>query len=78
MITPDNLTNREWDVLALVAEGKKNSQIARQLCITENTVEQHLKKVYSKLRVDNRVAASQWYWLNNPLLTAKQENCILL
>ena len=47
MITPDILTNREWDVLALVAEGKKNSQIARRLCITENTVEQHLKKVYN-------------------------------
>lgn len=71
MMTPDNLTNREWEILELVAEGKKNRQIAQRLCITENTVEQHLKKVYSKLHVDNRVAASQWYIVDPFVKTRK-------
>ncbi|MFZ4656574.1 MAG: response regulator transcription factor [Caldilineaceae bacterium] len=62
MVTPETLTNREWEVLQLLAEGEKNKQIAKHLSITENTVEHHLKNIYAKLGVDNRVSASHWYW----------------
>lgn len=65
MVPPETLTNREWEVLQLLAEGKKNKEIAKQLSITENTVEHHLKNIYIKLGVDNRVSASQWYWCSN-------------
>lgn len=71
MNTANTLTNREWEVLELVAQGNRNSKIAEVLFISNNTVEQHLKKIYNKLEVENRVAASKWYWANSTLLTTK-------
>jgi DNA-binding NarL/FixJ family response regulator len=44
-----NLTARERDVLALMAEGRTNGAIARQLWITEGTVEKHVKSIFGKL-----------------------------
>jgi DNA-binding NarL/FixJ family response regulator len=44
-----NLTARERDVLALMAEGRTNGAIARQLWITEGTVEKHVKSIFAKL-----------------------------
>jgi DNA-binding NarL/FixJ family response regulator len=43
------LTGRERDVLALMAEGRSNSGIARRLWITESTVEKHIRNVLTKL-----------------------------
>jgi DNA-binding NarL/FixJ family response regulator len=45
------LTAREREVLALMAEGRTNGGIARQLWITEGTVEKHVKSIFGKLRL---------------------------
>ena len=51
------LTNREYEILRLVAKGKRNKEISSELCISENTVEYHLKNIYKKLKARNRVEA---------------------
>ena len=55
---PDKLTEREAAVLALVAEGVTNAEIARQLRVSENTVKFHLQNLYTKLGVSNRTEAA--------------------
>jgi DNA-binding NarL/FixJ family response regulator len=50
----EKLTEREVEVLRLVARGHSNPQIATELCITVNTVKSHLKSILSKLQLDNR------------------------
>jgi DNA-binding NarL/FixJ family response regulator len=45
------LTPRERDVLALMAEGRSNAGIARQLWITQATVEKHVRSIFGKLRL---------------------------
>jgi DNA-binding NarL/FixJ family response regulator len=52
------LTDRELEVLELVAQGKSNSDIARELFITTKTVKYHLSAVFSKLGVRNRTEAA--------------------
>jgi DNA-binding CsgD family transcriptional regulator len=51
------LTPREREVLAWVARGKTNSEIARRLCLAPGTVGKHLENVYAKLGVSTRTAA---------------------
>jgi DNA-binding NarL/FixJ family response regulator len=58
---PDPLTPREQEMLALLAEGKSNLQIARDLHLTENTVKFHLRNIYAKLGVANRTEAAARY-----------------
>ena len=53
----DSLTPREREVLALVADGKTNAEIARQLWISPGTVRRHLENVFAKLGVHTRTAA---------------------
>jgi DNA-binding CsgD family transcriptional regulator len=48
------LSNREQEVAALLLQGKSNKQIAAALHITQNTVEFHLKNIYTKLQVSSR------------------------
>lgn len=55
---PDKLPEREAAVLALVAEGVTNAEIARQLRVSENTVKFHLQNLYTKLGVSNRTEAA--------------------
>ena len=52
------LTQREQEVLGLVAQGKSNKEIAAGLAITENTVKNHLKNILEKLHLENRVQAA--------------------
>ena len=54
------LTARELEVLRLVAAGATNSEIARSLWVTEQTVKFHLSNVYRKLEVGNRTEASHY------------------
>jgi DNA-binding NarL/FixJ family response regulator len=54
------LTRREREILRLVGEGYSNAQLARILCVTEQTVKFHLSNVYRKLEVSNRTEASRW------------------
>jgi DNA-binding NarL/FixJ family response regulator len=67
------LTNRELEILRLVGEGHSNSQLARMLWVTEQTVKFHLSNVYRKLEVRNRTEASRWAQLNG-LLAADDES----
>jgi NarL family two-component system response regulator LiaR len=54
------LTNREIDVLRLVAQGASNPQIAETLCISINTVKSHLKNILEKLQLENRTQAATY------------------
>jgi DNA-binding NarL/FixJ family response regulator len=47
----EDLSDREREVLALMAEGRTNKAIAQQLFITEHTVEKHVKSIFGKLRL---------------------------
>lgn len=51
------LTRREGQVLALVAEGLSNRKIAHRLVIAEDTVVNHLNRIYKKLGVSSRTQA---------------------
>jgi DNA-binding NarL/FixJ family response regulator len=53
-----NLTQRETDILALLAEGKSNRDISRSLFLSEKTVKAHLAAVFRKLGVSNRTQAA--------------------
>lgn len=55
------LTERELDVLRLIAQGMLNKEIAIQLYISEPTVKNHTAKIYEKLEVRNRVEAVLWF-----------------
>lgn len=54
------LTEREIEVLVLVAEGYSNAELARLLLVTSQTVKFHLSNIYRKLNVSNRTQASLW------------------
>lgn len=56
--TPDPLTERELEVLRLVAKGVDNQQIASQLHVAEVTVRTHVSHILSKLHLANRVQAT--------------------
>jgi len=47
----EDLTERELDVLALMAEGRSNKAIGERLYITEHTVEKHVKNIFATLRL---------------------------
>lgn len=54
------LTEREQDILALIACGHSNKLIGRELNITEGTVKVHVKHLLRKLHLDSRVEAAIW------------------
>ena len=54
------LSGREQEVLALVAQGLANKQIARKLGISERTVKAHLTNVFQHLGVTDRTQAALW------------------
>lgn len=50
----DNLSHREKEIVALVANGYRNKEIGLKLCISEPTVKTHLYRVFQKLGINNR------------------------
>lgn len=50
-----SLTDREFQVIKLIAEGLKNKEIAKRLFISETTVTHHLSSIFSKLEVSDRL-----------------------
>lgn len=59
--TEAGLTDQEQRVLELVAAGKSNKLIAKDLGITEGTVKVHVKHLLRKLNFNSRVEAAVWY-----------------
>ncbi len=57
---PDGLTEREVEVLRLVAAGKSNREISDALVISENTATTHVKNILSKISVANRTEAAAY------------------
>ena len=57
---PDGLTDREIEVLGLVAAGKSNAQIASALTLSEKTVARHLSNIFAKIDVQSRTAAAAY------------------
>jgi DNA-binding CsgD family transcriptional regulator len=57
--SPDNLTRREQEVVALLAEGLRNTEIAQRLFISSWTVDHHVSAILTKLGVRNREDAAR-------------------
>jgi DNA-binding CsgD family transcriptional regulator/tetratricopeptide (TPR) repeat protein len=57
---PDGLTEREAEVLLLLARGRTNQQIADELVLSPKTVARHVSNIFDKTQVDNRSAATAY------------------
>jgi DNA-binding NarL/FixJ family response regulator len=68
----DQLSDREMEILALIAEGCPNKEIASRLLISSGTVRTHLMHIYEKLHVHCRTEAAAKYLRTNPASAAKQ------
>lgn len=64
----EDLTQREREVLNLIAQGRANKEIAAQLCISEKTVKTHVSNILSKLQMTDRTQAAL-YALRHNLVT---------
>ena len=62
------LTDRENEILKLIADGLTNRQISCNLSISESTVENHIHHIYEKLGISNRVQAATYAFSSRFLL----------
>ena len=60
-----SLSEREVQVLRLLAAGKTNRDIAEELFISEKTVARHVSNIFDKLGVSSRAAATAWAYQHN-------------
>ena len=63
------LTDREKQILILVAQGLTNKNISVRLFITEATVENHLSKIYKKLHISSRSQATAYAYQSGLITT---------
>lgn len=56
----DVLTNREIEILSLIATGAKNTDIAQNLSLSVHTIKTHIYHIYKKIDVSNRMQAVNW------------------
>lgn len=68
----DQLSSREMEILALIAEGCPNKEIASRLFISTATVRTHLMHIYEKLHVHCRTEAAAKYLRSKPINVANQ------
>jgi len=61
----ESLTNREYEVLTLIAEGLNNKEIADKLFISEKTVKNHVSSIFKKLDVNDRIQAAIFAYKNS-------------
>jgi len=61
----DNLTQREIEVLLLIAEGKNNREIADELFISDKTVKNHVSNIFKKIDVSDRTQAAVYVFKKN-------------
>ena len=66
------LSSREMEILALLAEGLSNKEIGVRLTITAGTVRSHLMRIYDKLHVRCRTEAAVEYLRSNPIVRPKR------
>jgi DNA-binding CsgD family transcriptional regulator len=55
LVSTYGISSREREILVLILAGKNNNEIADQLCISPNTVRNHVYNIYGKLHVKNRI-----------------------
>ena len=55
-----NLSDRELEVIAAIADGLTNEDIATRLDISKRTVDNHVSNILKKTNTDNRVALVRW------------------
>ena len=55
---PSNLTERQWEVLQLLGQGKTNREIAQALVLSDRTVQRHIADIYDKIGARNRSEAT--------------------
>ena len=58
LLFPGGLTEREVEVVRLIAQGKTNRDIAEELVLSQRTVQRHIANLYRKINVHNRVEAT--------------------
>lgn len=61
----NELTQREYEVIALIAEGLNNKDIADRLFISEKTVKNHVSNIFRKINVSDRTQAAIYAYKNN-------------
>ena len=57
---PEGLSNRESEILALITQGKPNSEIARLTYLSPNTIKSYIRTIYRKIDVTSRTQAVLW------------------
>ena len=72
-VEPECLTDRELEILRLVAAGHTNGVIARKLWVAEATVKFHLRNIYRKLDLGNRTEVCHYAHVNGLLAPASRE-----